>query len=78
MGGIIRAVTGGPTDSEKREKRQAQAANQKRADAASALEKGNRQAAESAIKKKRKRAGGRRTVFTSPLGLSESGTDSLA
>lgn len=80
MGGIVRAITG-PSAAEKKAKRARQAqevVNQKRAAAASKLKKETELVAQAKGQRAQRRAGRRRTVFTSPLGLSENGTDNLA
>lgn len=77
MGGIVRAITGGESKEQKRAKRASQALAAADAERAGRLEK--QKAEEDLVARERKKKKKRtRTVFTSPLGLSDNGTDTLA
>lgn len=78
MGGFVRKIISPGEKRRKRAKRQAEAANLER------KKKRDKQKAEEALvaqsrgKRRVKAAGRRRRVFTSPLGITDNGTDTLA
>ena len=78
MGGIVRSIINPGAERAKREKRAVQEANAKRATRLNKQKEEESLVAQSKGKKRVKAAGKRRRVFTSPLGLSGNGTDTLA
>lgn len=78
MGGLISSIINPGAAKAKKEKRAVQASNAERATRLSKQKAEESLIAQSKGKRRVKAAGKRRRVFTSPLGLSESGADTLA
>lgn len=76
MAGLIRTLTGGESPEQKRAKRAKR--QQATADAIRSTKLAKQRGEEELVAKGRRKKKRTRTVFTSPLGLSDTGTDTLA